>query len=70
MTRNMWKNFRGLIVLLIGMIIFYSTGSGDKSADEVIGEPFKTPETLLNLGAFGVILAGLLVYYTPAAQQT
>lgn len=66
MTRNMWKNFRGLIVLLIGMIIYYSTGSGDKSEDEVIvGERFKIPETLLNLGAFAVILAGLVVYYTP-----
>lgn len=65
MTRNMWKNFRGLIVLVVGIVLYFSSGSGD----HVIGEKFQSPETMLNLGAFAVILAGLLVYYTPANPQ-
>jgi drug/metabolite transporter (DMT)-like permease len=65
MTRNVWKNFRGLAVLLIGICIYYGSGSEDKVESDAFGEPFLIPATWLNLGAFAVILAGLVVYHTP-----
>jgi hypothetical protein len=56
MTRNMWKNFRGLVVWIAALIIFYAIG------DEDIGESI--PGSFLILAGFSLILVFLYVYYS------
>jgi drug/metabolite transporter (DMT)-like permease len=57
MTRNMWKNFRGLVVWTAALIIFYAIG------DEDIGEPWMIPGSFMILAGFSVMLGALYVYY-------
>jgi hypothetical protein len=57
MTRNMWKNFRGLVVWIAALIIFYAIG------DEDIGEPWMIPGSFMILAGFSVMLGALYVYY-------
>lgn len=57
MTRNMWKNFRGLLVWLVALIIFYATGNDE------LGEPWTIPGSLLILFGFLIMAVGLYVYY-------
>jgi hypothetical protein len=57
MTRNMWKNFRGLVVWIAALIIFYVGG------DEDIGEPWMIPGSLMILAGFSVMMGALYVYY-------
>jgi hypothetical protein len=54
MTRNMWKNFRGLVVWIAALIIYYAIG------DEDLGEPWLS---FMILGGFSVMLIALYVYY-------
>lgn len=55
MTR---KNFRGLVVWIAAMIIFYASG------DEYLGEPFSIPGSFMILPGFSAMLSALYVYYT------
>jgi hypothetical protein len=57
MTRNMWKNFRGLVVWIAALIIFYASG------DEDLGEPWMIPGSFMILAGFSVMLGALYVYY-------
>jgi hypothetical protein len=61
MTRNMWKNFRGLVVWIAAMIIFYASGDDD------LGEPFSIPASFMILAGFSVMLSALYVYYREPA---
>jgi drug/metabolite transporter (DMT)-like permease len=56
MTRNVWKNFRGLLVWIIGIIAYYSSDGG-------FGEPFNIPGSLMLLGGFSLMMLGLFIYY-------
>jgi drug/metabolite transporter (DMT)-like permease len=58
MTNNMWKNFRGLVVWIAALIIFYASG------DEDLGEPFSIPGSFMILAGFPIMLSALYVYYT------
>lgn len=57
MTRNMWKNFRGLVVWIVALTIFYAIG------DEDLGEPWVIPGSFMILGGFSIMLGALYVYY-------
>jgi len=68
MTRNVWKNLRGLVVWTVGIFTFYAAGSGS------IGEEWTIPASLMILGGFSVIMCGIYVYYgrnksTPATTD-
>jgi drug/metabolite transporter (DMT)-like permease len=58
MTRNVWKNFRTILVWTFGLIIFYST------QNESLGEPWSTPESFIILCGFCVMLSGAYIYYS------
>jgi hypothetical protein len=57
MTRNMWKNFRGLVVWIAALIIFYASGDDD------LGEAWMIPGSFMILAGFSVMLGALYVYY-------
>jgi len=56
MTRNVWKQFRIILVWILGLLVYYM-GSGD------FGEPWTFPGSVFVLGGFSVILTGVYVYY-------
>jgi drug/metabolite transporter (DMT)-like permease len=58
MTRNVWKNFRTILVWMFGLAIFYAT------QNEELGEEWLIPESFIVLVAFGVMLYGAHVYYS------
>jgi hypothetical protein len=57
MTRNMWKNFRGLVVWIAALIIFYAVG------DEGIVEPWSIPGPFMILAGFRIMLVAFYVFY-------
>lgn len=57
MTRNVWKNFRTLLVWLIGLLLFYRTGDAD------LGEAWVNPNSLYALFGYLVMLSGVWIYY-------
>ena len=57
MTRNIWKNFRSLIVWILGLCIYYSSGN------ESLGEEWKTPASFVTLLGFATMLGGVCLYY-------
>lgn len=57
MTRNMWKNFRGLVVWMIALLIFYASVNSD------LGEPWTIPGSFMILVGFFIMMVGLKVYY-------
>jgi len=57
MTRNVWKNFRGLVVWIAALLIYYAIG------DEDLGEPWPIPVSSVTLSGFSVMVGGLYVYY-------
>jgi hypothetical protein len=57
MTRNVWKNFRSLVVWIVGIIAFFASSDGS------IGEEWVIPSPILILGGFAVMMFGLYVYY-------
>jgi len=58
MTRNVWKQFRIMLVWSLSLLIYY-VGSNNK-----IGEPWVFPSSLFVLGGFSVILTGVHFYYS------
>ena len=58
MTRNVWKNFRTVLVWAFGLILFYAT------RDDDLGEELVWPNSLFVLCAFCVMLSGAYIYYT------
>ena len=58
MTRNVWKNFRTVLVWAFGLILFYAT------RDDDLGEEFLYPNSVFVLCAFCVMLSGAYIYYT------
>ena len=58
MTRNVWKQFRIMLVWTLGLLVYY-IGSGDR-----LGEAWVFPGSLFVLGGFSVILSGVYFYYS------
>ena len=58
MTRNVWKNFRTVLVWVFGLVLFYSTHNDD------LGEEWVYPSSVFVLCAFCVMLSGAYIYYT------
>lgn len=57
MTRNIWKNFRSLVVWILGLCIYYSSGN------ESLGEEWKAPSSFVTLLGFATMLGGVCLYY-------
>lgn len=57
MTRNMWKNFRTILVWVMGLVIFYGIGNAD------LGEAWIIPDSFFTLFGFAIMLSGIYVYY-------
>jgi len=57
MTRNVWKQFRIILVWILGLLVYY-LGGGD------FGEPWVFPGSVFVLGGFSVILTGVYFYYS------
>jgi hypothetical protein len=76
MTRNMWRNFRGLVVWVVGMMVFYATSSTKKSqesggSDDIeLGEEFLVPGSFMILTGFLVMLGGLSIYYISSTSSS
>ena len=64
-TRNVWKNFRTVLVWVFGLVAYY-TSKGD---DTVVGEPWLIPDSFFILLAFTVMLVGTHVYYLEQPNQ-
>jgi drug/metabolite transporter (DMT)-like permease len=58
MTRNVWKQFRIILVWIFGLLVYY-VGS-----DDSLGEPWVFPGSFFVLGGFSVILTGVYYYYS------
>lgn len=58
MTRNVWKQFRIILVWILGLTVYY-IGSSD-----ILGEPWVNPGSCFVLGGFSVILTGVYFYYS------
>ena len=58
MTRNVWKNMRTVLIWALALGIFYL---GNNAA---YGEAWHTPESFIILLGFGVMSAGITVYYS------
>ena len=63
MTRNVWKNFRTVLVWTIALGIFYL---GNNSA---YGEAWHTPESFVILLGFTVMGCGITAYYWFKEQE-
>eukprot|EP00587_Corethron_hystrix_P005019 CAMPEP_0113331288 /NCGR_PEP_ID=MMETSP0010_2-20120614/22379_1 /TAXON_ID=216773 ORGANISM="Corethron hystrix, Strain 308" /NCGR_SAMPLE_ID=MMETSP0010_2 /ASSEMBLY_ACC=CAM_ASM_000155 /LENGTH=496 /DNA_ID=CAMNT_0000194485 /DNA_START=153 /DNA_END=1640 /DNA_ORIENTATION=- /assembly_acc=CAM_ASM_000155 len=57
MTRNVWKNFRTVLVWAICLFIFYFSGNKN------LGEQWIVPGSWYVLGGFLVMVIGVYVYY-------
>mmetsp|Transcript_11487 Transcript_11487/g.12795 ORF Transcript_11487/g.12795 Transcript_11487/m.12795 type:complete len:410 (-) Transcript_11487:28-1257(-) len=57
MTRNVWKNFRTILVWVLALGIFYVGGNSD------YGEAWYIPESFFILIGLIVMSAGIVVYY-------
>jgi len=57
MTRNLWKNFRGLLAWIVGLVIFYASGNED------LGEAWLIPQSFVVLTGFCIMVGGLKYYY-------
>lgn len=57
MTRNMWKNFRGLVVWIVALVIFYATGN------QALGEQWQIPRSIMILFGYLIMMLGLYIYY-------
>merc|ERR1712025_766722 len=63
MTRNVWKQFRIILVWILGLSVYY-IGSGDRLGELRLGEPWVFPGSVFVLGGFSVILTGVYFYYS------
>mmetsp|Transcript_16062 Transcript_16062/g.21512 ORF Transcript_16062/g.21512 Transcript_16062/m.21512 type:complete len:85 (+) Transcript_16062:5602-5856(+) len=57
MTRNVWKNFRTVLVWGLGLIIYYVTGNVE------LGEKWRLPNSFFVLVGFLIMLYGAYLYY-------
>merc|ERR1712176_391410 len=57
MTRNVWKNFRTLLVWVFSLSIFYASGNSE------IGEAWLNPGSCFTLIGFCVMTVGVVAYY-------
>ena len=62
MTRNVWKNFRTVLIWIVGLIIFYASGN------PALGEEWVIPGSFYILMGFAVILTGVYIYYGKGAK--
>jgi len=62
MTRNVWKNFRTVLIWIVGLIIFYASGN------PALGEEWVIPRSFYILMGFAVILTGVYIYYGKGAK--
>ena len=58
MTRNVWKQFRIILVWIFGLLLYY-VGQNDR-----LGEAWVIPGSFFVLGGFSVILSGVYFYYS------
>lgn len=58
MTRNVWKQFRIILVWVLGLLVYY-IGSSDR-----LGEAWINPDSFFVLGGFSIILTGVYFYYS------
>jgi drug/metabolite transporter (DMT)-like permease len=58
MTRNVWKQFRIILVWILGLLLYY-VGGNDR-----LGEAWVIPGSFFVLGGFSVILSGVYFYYS------
>ena len=65
MTRNIWKNFRSLIVWILGLCVYYSSGN-----DSRLGEEWKVPASFVTLLGFATMLGGVCLYYRTREGST
>ena len=63
MTRNVWKNFRTVLVWVLSLLIFYTSGNSE------IGEVWRTPGSFYILLGFFTMTAGILVYYSQKKKE-
>ncbi len=62
MTRNVWKNFRTVLIWIVRLIIFYASGN------PALGEEWVIPRSFYILMGFAVILTGVYIYYGKGAK--
>ena len=65
MTRNVWKNFRTILVWVIALLLYYLSGRKDIE----IGEQWFMPESFYILLGFFVMVIGITVYYWQKKQE-
>jgi drug/metabolite transporter (DMT)-like permease len=63
MTRNVWKNFRGVVVWVISLTVYYSSAHGE------YGEAWSSPESPMVLLGFLVMMIGTIVYYRQTTNK-
>jgi hypothetical protein len=63
MTRNVWKNFRTILVWLFGLVIFYASGNDE------LGEAWLIPESFAILLGFAIMVYGAHVYYNEPTKN-
>ena len=65
MSRNIWKNFRSLVVWIMGLCIYYSSGN-----ENSLGEEWKIPASFVTLLGFATMLGGVCLYYRTREAST
>jgi len=63
MTRNVWKNFRTILVWAIALGVYYLGGN------EEYGEQWHIPESFYILLGFFIMFIGVVVYYFHKEQE-
>lgn len=63
MTRNVWKQFRIMLVWSLGVLVYY-LGNND-----YLGESLVFPGSLCTLGGFSIILIGVYFYYSEKKER-
>jgi len=64
MTRNVWKNQRSLVVWMLGLCLYYSSGN------ESLGERWAVPASFVTLLGFATMLGGVCLYYRTREART
>mmetsp|Transcript_22228 Transcript_22228/g.61892 ORF Transcript_22228/g.61892 Transcript_22228/m.61892 type:complete len:564 (-) Transcript_22228:1131-2822(-) len=80
MTRNVWKQFRIMLVWILALLVYYLGGTINTNTDydndididndidndsgARFGEPWVRPDSWFVLGGFAVVLSGLSFYYS------
>lgn len=62
MTRNIWKNFRGLVTFGLGLVLFYSTGGE-------VGGPWQHLASIIMLLGYAIMAGGIYLYYRKVATK-